>query len=142
MAIGGADPGTQEPVDFQTRTLAELETSTGNPNLVRQVRRWQWERRTAGQGTDDWGAARTLAIGIGGGDPGAVAPVDFPDEVVTLAQLEARTDNPNLVQQVRGWQAQRRQIGEEANDWGLARDHIMALSAPDPGTVWPVDFAQ
>ena len=58
--------------------------------------------------------------------------------MATLAKLAS--DNPNIEQQVREWQEQRRASGEDPNDWDAFRQHVTALGAPDPGGRPPDDF--
>lgn len=55
-----------------------------------------------------------------------------------MADMEA--DNANIMEQHREWQAQRRQGGEDANDWSAFREHLMAIGAPDPGEEQPEGF--
>ena len=61
--------------------------------------------------------------------------------MTTLADVAAQTENPNLEQQAREWQEQRRAAGEEPNDWAAFRRHLEQLGAPDPGEDEPEDFA-
>jgi len=52
--------------------------------------------------------------------------------------------NPNLLQQMRTWQAERVQEGQCPYAWGEFRGHLLNLGAPDPGPVhfWQFDEAR
>ncbi len=58
-----------------------------------------------------------------------------------LADLADETENPNLEQQAREWQEERRAAGEDPDDWAAFCRHLEQLGAPDPGADEPDDFA-
>lgn len=48
--------------------------------------------------------------------------------------------NPNFETQMWWWKAERILRGESPFDWDAFRRHLMAINAPDPGTVPPKEF--
>jgi hypothetical protein len=59
--------------------------------------------------------------------------------MATLAELAE--DNPNLQSQSDEWRSARSANGEDPDDWGAFREHLMAIGAPDPGDEVPEDWA-
>jgi hypothetical protein len=57
---------------------------------------------------------------------------------VNMADLIAA--NPNFEQQMRDWQAERDQKGEDPTDWQAFRELETFIGAPDPGESAPAEF--
>jgi len=125
----------QAYVTGQLHLVMLSDLATANPNIVQQVQDWQAQRRASGQDQFDWAAFRKHVQGIGAPDPGEPEPEDFR---LTVADLV--NPNPNIVQQVRAWQTQRRASGQDPYDWAALRQHIQAIGGPDPGQREPEDF--
>jgi hypothetical protein len=57
---------------------------------------------------------------------------------VSMADLVAA--NPNFEQQMRDWQTERHQKGEDPTDWQAFRELETFIGAPDPGENAPSEF--
>lgn len=50
-------------------------------------------------------------------------------------------DNANFADQMEEWQRVRGEKGEDPQDWGAFRDHLLRIGAPDPGFLRPDEFS-
>jgi hypothetical protein len=72
---------------------------------------------------------------------GEVNPIaESADDISNRTLADLRTDNPNIDQQLDEWRMLRRQRGEDPNDFGAFRRHLLAIGAPDPGEQEFVEF--
>jgi hypothetical protein len=116
-------------------TLDQLEAES--PGISQAILEWQRARYRNREDPNDFAACRTHLMAIGKPDPGRDEPEGFRRS--TLDELEAA--QPGIRQQIAEWQAARRRNGEDPNDFAACRTHLMALGAPDPGTVEILGFA-
>ncbi len=50
-------------------------------------------------------------------------------------------NNPNFTDQMDEWQQKRSEKGEDPQDWGAFRDHLLRIGAPNPGSLRPDEFS-
>lgn len=62
--------------------------------------------------------------------------------LATAMEASLGVVNPNLSSQISAWQAARRANGEDPNDWGAFRRHMIAIQSPDPGETPAPQFGE
>lgn len=50
-------------------------------------------------------------------------------------------NNANFADQLEEWQRVRSEKGEDPQDWGEFREHLLRIGAPDPGFLRPDEFS-